>query len=576
MKFNKILILGLGLISIQSAQAFVSVGSSGCTFTTIQAAINSGETEIHIASTNTYNENLNIVRSTNLKLIGGYATCADANGGAISATKAIIDGQDLDDSIFLRINGVVNTTVTFENLEIKGGDAFDLSRGSGVYVSLHSVGVLNLKNMNIHNNKGGGVYIGNGANTVVNVEDSQISSNTATGGDGGGLYCGGGKLNIHGTSRITSNVASKVTGNGGNGGGIALKNCELYMYSGYDSNAGFLLEGVVANSANENGGGIYADNSRVEIIGGEQLGLGDSSKPALVGFNQANKGAGIYAFNNSIVSVVNSVIESNTAVNNGGGFYIDNSFLTVGQLSNCWQSDDNYGSCSRIRKNKSGNYGGGIYVNNGGSAFVVGTLIHDNRADYGTAVYVINSNSTATLMSSTLFANGDNGQGTYTDNYVIRGTVSATVNAYHITMEDNDINDANAVIGIASSSVLNLKNSIVSNIPQTVLKTSGSVTINANCVFVNENTSISGTNLSTADPDTLIPTVETYHLSAHATAADYCPSIPEVAVYRDIDNNIRVYDDPTWSPNIFGPADAGADETILSDTIFGNSFEDQL
>lgn len=157
--------------------------------------------------------------------------------------------------------------------------------------------------------------------------------------------------------RLLPNSALTVAGEGrieggkaDCGGGIYAENAQLN-----------LLGGKIANNAAKRGGGIYLKGSELAMTGGA------------VEENTADYGGGIYLFESS-ATVQNARISGNEATLNGGGFYL-------------W--GEKYGSSlnlyggAAIEKNRALEMGGGISVWAGGCAYIDDCLITENEARKG-------------------------------------------------------------------------------------------------------------------------------------------------------------------------------------------------
>ena len=178
----------------KGTSGFIGVGadSSGCHFSTIQAAINafssSGVSEIRVARNKTYNENIEI-DDIDISIIGGYLDCfnmglPNAIGGP-GNNQSIIDGGSISGVIRIA-NTSQKRTITLTNLQLTNGNS--ASSGGGLIADNAST-TLSLKNVDITNNtafRGAGIAIIAG-DTDVLLDNSTINNNTAK--IAGGLYC---------------------------------------------------------------------------------------------------------------------------------------------------------------------------------------------------------------------------------------------------------------------------------------------------------------------------------------------------------------------------------------------------
>ncbi|MEZ0299943.1 MAG: right-handed parallel beta-helix repeat-containing protein [Candidatus Methylacidiphilales bacterium] len=291
--------------------------------------------------------------------------------GATSGPSIIVNGNHLG-TVFTVDSGTGNA-VTLNALGITNGTGSDASGsnfGGGIYAAS---GDLTLSNSRVYNNTttgdGGGLYIATGANALVtgttiqsntsggsgagianngglNLTNSTIANNTATG-DAGGIYSTGTLLSISG-SVISYNTGSQGGGietineatidntivsantaiNAGGGvmnygsGLVTITNSSIVSNTSPNDAGGILSTGglslintiVASNSASRNGGGLDLFNALVTITG------------STIVANQSltSNGGGIYA-ESSVITLNNSIVAGNTAQSYGGGIYSDGS-----------------------------------------------------------------------------------------------------------------------------------------------------------------------------------------------------------------------------------------------------------
>ena len=148
--------------------------------------------------------------------------------------------------------------------------------------------------------------------------------------------------------------------------------------------------GVIQNCKSQYSGGLYADNSTVTISGGTISGC------------EGNLGGGLYA-DKSTVTIRGGEI-SRCRATTGGGLYADRSTITIsgGIISGCDVSTGAGGGLyatnqSTITINKgtisecSAGTGGGLYAINQSTLNISGGTIEKNRAAYGGGVALIGS-----------------------------------------------------------------------------------------------------------------------------------------------------------------------------------------
>ncbi|GEM_PF-4129580 len=202
--FSCFTVLSMALPSIVTAE---DVCKSGCTYSTIQSAINaavSGDT-IRVVQ-GTYTETLSISSKSNISLQGGYKdntfTVRDS-----STYITIIDAQGTANTIRILNSDVI----TIEGFTIKNGQAAVGDDGGGVHVeSDGSKTNVTLSNNSISGNYadyGGGVTAAanNSGRTILNLNNNDISSNRA--------YHSGGGLAFNAGTGTSSTVEVYSTGN---------------------------------------------------------------------------------------------------------------------------------------------------------------------------------------------------------------------------------------------------------------------------------------------------------------------------------------------------------------------------
>jgi hypothetical protein len=212
-----ILLLGGVLIPLAPAQAADdTVCSSGCSFTTIQAAINSvtagtSGTVIKVAQ-GAYNENLEILNK-GLTLIGGFAP-PNFTTPSTDPTLTTINASGKNASAIYAGTGVTGLSVTIENFTIKNGTGrFDVSSTNGGGIRIQKV-TATIRNNIIENNSadsGGGIQLTDDNNPLSHlIENNIIRNNTASAargiGFGGGIDMNTSNAIIRGNT-FTGNVA---------------------------------------------------------------------------------------------------------------------------------------------------------------------------------------------------------------------------------------------------------------------------------------------------------------------------------------------------------------------------------
>ena len=256
----------------------------------------------------------------------------------------------------------------------------------------------------ISNNKaassGGGVSVGADDNTSatwtypsVTVSGGKIEGNTASNGNGGGVYMPGGSFTINGGS-ITGNFARATTANShyhGNGGGISISNGSFTL----GEKASFTISN---NEADRYGGGLYVSEASQEVVfnGGT---ITDNSALAGGGVAMEGKDASSYT-----KLTLNANVENNTAIN-GGGVYLNNNVqmtYTGGLLRNNRANDTKaQGLAGNTAKEGHANtvygVGGGIFMDDN-------TTLSFGTTGQSLGLY----GNSATNAADDIFANGTN------------------------------------------------------------------------------------------------------------------------------------------------------------------------
>ena len=575
------IIIVISIFTIFQAQAWVSVGSSpgfgSCTYSTIQQALDSNESEIRLLTDASFSQNFeeNLVIDHSMDIRGGFSTCLSASLNQQGSSNSVIKGSASLGSPVITIASTATPTIRFYKLTIRDAadTIFVTNGGQGVDVGT-SNGLIEIVDSLIINNSaedGGGIYIGATVGTLsVVITDSSIFGNTAIN-KGGGIFCAedSTSIRVSGNSLIGENSAE-------DGGGIAaLNGCKVTVDSGSDLTGD--LRGIIGNTASQFGGGVYLNSGASLTLQGNKYGfgiLGNNTDPVTVANNTAaSRGGGIYAINSSQIEIIDGFITNNTnSSNNGGGLFLGASSTVPVSLtmfssnSQCWNS----GKCSILSNNHSSGNGGGIYLEGGAESSIINTHIFGNRANFGTATYVSSVNGSGTTLNvegSYIYENGNDGMSNYSDNYVIRGNGDVNINLIHNTMADNDINDSSALLGIVGGSNLIIRNSLLDNHPETIFTQTGSNSLQVSCTVASDLSSLDFQVVPTSFVDSAN---DDYHLASDSQAIDACAMTTTIED-SDTDNQLRGWDDPRGNFN--GIYDAGADESYTNDLIFKNDFE---
>ena len=339
---------------------------------------------------------------------GGGILNADA-GTQIILTDSTVSGNTAS----LGAGGIFNYgTVTLTNTTI--GDNMAVNGDGGGIVNAIA-GTLTLTDSTVSGNTAGwGGGIRNDGSLVLS--GSAVSGNTASNGQGGGIVnANAGALLTLTDSTVSGNTASLGAGGIFNYGTVTLTNTTIGDNMAVNGDGGGIVNAIagtltltdstVSGNTAGWGGGIRNDGSLVlsgsAVSGntannGQGGGIVNANAGALltltdstVGGNTASLGAaGI--FNYGTVTLTNTTISDNMAVNGDGGGIVNNS-----------------GTLTLTDSTVSGNtatWGGGI--RNDGSLVLSGSTVSGNIANIGDGGGILNANAcTLTLTNSTVSGN---------------------------------------------------------------------------------------------------------------------------------------------------------------------------
>ncbi|TDR20735.1 hypothetical protein [Marinicella litoralis] len=607
------LLLGLSEVSY-AGNNYVVVGPASdpdCDFSTIQAAINGiAQTQgsILVSSENgaaSYNENI-VIDGKALVIRGGYASCTNAQNDLYiqGDPNTYVDGGG-NGPTFKLFN---DARVDLYNFEITGGNG---SLGGGIE-SINSI--IRVLRSEVHSNSGGyggGIYVHHdnipSAGSTFEVRDSVVAGNNAVFA-GGGVYCSNGRGLIDENSGISANQASGVNGDGG---GMFLSFCDIDFYGG-TTKAAFPSDwssynGIKQNSANRNGGGIFAVSSLVNLFGAEhdfgQLGIyGTNSTPMNIQDNVADadndlngSGGGIYLLGQMLspasVIIENGLIENNRAYNGGVIYQGFNSiakiwnFVNVTDNNPCWSEE-----CSVIKNNTATNSGGVIHAEGGSSLSIRQSHLSDNRADYGSVISLDGTlgEINASLSQNLIVHNGRDGVGEYSDlssfNLYNNSAVIEQIQT-NITMSHNTIADNHNTQGVIVTNGVHINLGVFSSIlsdhdtPKIGDFFSIASDYDFDCVNTNNSSSLDSAYTTRTRMDSSFPGFVSrnydYRIKQAAATEDFCDDslLPMGEPTRDLENKYRPHDNLNYI-DLYGSWDLGAYEVIeASDVIFIDKFD---
>ena len=557
----------------------LTVGADGnCQYGLIKSAINVANAngtadhyEIRVAHNTTYNENLVLLKK-NLTLKGGYANCTDAINDVTDNSHTEIDGStDIEDVPVIIVsnnNTNVRNLINIINFDITGGIGTMTNPGGGIHIKDNNIEIT-IENSLIFDNEGlqgGGIYA-EGDTTTVYLKDTILVLNNAL--NGGGMYCDAAQILMYGNSGISANNANGTGLNGSGGGLYATNACEFNLFSGTD---GGLLDfrGIAGNTANRDGGGIYADlGTQVILMGYFFFGdFGNNDEPINITNNKSNlsastrSGGGIYAADSDTnISAYATIINNNETLagtsSTSAAMYIFQADFSLEKLNSpCWDQI----KCNQIVGNKvfgSNSSNAGIIALTGSDIKIKNTWISGHSASSN--VFIYGQAISATIEGNVFTANGGSSLDGNTSLLSFWGDADG-ISVANNTFVNNEINGA--LIRINNTPTMLVHGNIFkenNNVDILDVASGTSSNVQFNCMITHENQSISGSSIFVDDPEFVNEGNEDFHLMPTSPAIDLCGSSVYSANTKDIDNESRAWDD-LLTDNNNGTYDAGADE----------------
>lgn len=256
--------------------------------------------------------------------------------------------------------------------------------GGGLYADSSTVTIKGGTISGCTADEGGGLYAINSStnSSTVNISGGTISGCTAVIGNGGGLYVDGSTITIE--DGTISGCKALWSNNKGNGGGLYANNSAINI-----------SDGTISGCEGRWGGGLYAENSSTitiidSTISGCKAGAGGglcvvgstlNIKDDIISecfVSDTGKGGGLYAENNSILTISGGTIKGNKAAY-GGGVALKDSRVKEEEPITSWTVVDNEAYKTDTGR---GYIGGGIYLENGSMDVSNGSnKIYNNTAD---------------------------------------------------------------------------------------------------------------------------------------------------------------------------------------------------
>lgn len=383
---------------------------------------------------------------------------ATGNGGGIW-----FDAPNNNDKQVLTIKG---SSIDGNTSNGNGGGVYTLAKTVTIGASddrTDSEG--NAVRSSVSNNKaknGGGIYQSRNVDgSSLTVADTDINSNTATSGAGGGIYAGvraltltkstvsnnsatgngGGvwfEINDDAARNAMSLIAEGCTLNGntssgGNGGGVytLAKTVEIKAHTEGTGESAIVTRSEISNcTAAESGGGIYQNRS----ADGSELKISNTTVSDCVSNDTDNNagGGGVYA-NVNTVTVTDSEIKNNRAAKNGGGINAPRDGKTFALILDH----------TTITGNSTGNQGGGVFTQSQltlrKGTEITGNRLTTNIVDNCAGVYLKNER--------TLFVGPENATESTTDTVIVQNntTANGTLSDLRLWVNSNKENNENSV-----------------------------------------------------------------------------------------------------------------------------------
>ena len=291
------------LVSSSSASTIITVGSTGCTYTTLEAALAAveatpGAYEIKICNDLTLSADLEI-KTPGIKITSDNATSPTINGSDHMITVKPGAGNDVEiEKInFSGLKGGINVAsgqLTLNNSKVENGspngsnyaagitvqsgatlkstaglviddcdnNTSTYSARSGIYSESGTIELTGTEIKNCDNTKsaGGAIYCKGGAVTLT---DCNIHDNTAqSSAYAGGIYCYGATLELKGNTEIHDNSSAN------HAGGIYVTNLASASSTGIlrMENSVKIYKNHTGSSGSYRGGGIYVNSGEALLI----------------------------------------------------------------------------------------------------------------------------------------------------------------------------------------------------------------------------------------------------------------------------------------------------------------------
>jgi predicted outer membrane repeat protein len=510
----------------------------------LTAAFAAGDDAIHLASGVAHtNINLSLngfdpdATQGGLNIRGGFASCGDATP---TAGRTAIDGSAGDPIFEVLGSGGGRSVIGLFDLDLSGSGVRALEVGNG--------GELDLTNVWVRDNGGAVRVEGDGRFSME--RESWLFDNTVSGGFGGGIYC---------TDNAVVEVGGPVSNNfaGQWGGGIyARGSCQVIL-----NNKAW----IQSNTATFNGGGIAAFSSAQVTL------YAVPSTQILIKNNSAENGGGIYAEGTGTsVLLANAKIESNQAERGAAVYATQNSLVQVYRIP--VDSCDDPLRCSTLSFNQLGDnfFGAVAWVGQGAQVDISETFVEGNGSSAGLedqiSLWTVSDASSSLSLTNLMVWNNE-------ARFMAERIGASEMRLEHITAAGNfyPTTSGDMPIGLVIGADTNSA-TVVNSVLWDVGPSSGSY--GGSCNFAASSAALSNSTESTviADPRFVDPATGNLRLEPDSPAVDACFS---ALAGRDIELQNRSADiesNPDGNPGqVGGLFDAGSDEVVSK--LFSDRFE---
>ncbi len=332
--------------------------------------------------------NLLQVHASNNVVVG-----TGASGGAVANLGGVleVDTSRFEDNSATRAGGAIeaNAGVTAITRSLMADNHTGPMPGNGGALHLTGVGLVTVNNTRVLGNsaaaEGGGLW--NSAGGTMDIIGSQVRRNVALGTDadqgGGGLFNDGGTMNV---SNTTVNLNSAVEGSG-SGGGVLNNMGELNIH-----------QSSIRDNGTARAGGA------IETVAGNVSVTRSSLNNNTAGPRPGNGGA-IHTSGPGTVDIEFSLVQGNTASNEGGGLW--NSAVGIMNIRNT-------GIQGNVALGEMADNGGGGVFNqgnadstNGGTMTIVDSAIRNNTAveGSGSGGGILNEQGTLDVLNTSITGN---------------------------------------------------------------------------------------------------------------------------------------------------------------------------